>query len=440
VEPEKPAHPPAWPLGAGSLQRLSAQLVRAAEVTVRAARGIRAERVQVRAMALTYISLFALVPALVVAFSVVQAFTGMDRIAAAVHELLLEKLAVGARASIEPALNRFVTNAHVARAGIVGGVLLVWSGYSLFSNVEGALNDLWEVPRRRSIRMRALVYWMGLTLGPLLLAASAVLGEVAKAYLASGGTKLLAIAAATLLTTTLLTILYLVLPNARVRFRAAVLGALSAGIGWELAKWLFAWFVARFVRYHAIYGSVAAVPVFLTWLYLSWCIVLFGARLAFVVQHPLGAMGSSLESRRGRELLAAQAMVQVATAYQAGKPAPTVDVVVRWLRAGAGALELVEALIRSGLLKPLASGGLVPGRATEAITLLEVRRAVQGDEPPADRRLDGLREILRRADERAEEQLRQTTIRDLCVPVRNGGGPEPAPIGPSESIPTALGS
>src|SRR5512142_734846 len=149
-----------------------------------AARVIEGESVRLRAMALTYISLFALVPALVVAFSVVQAFTGMDRISARVNEFLFENLAVGARATIEPYLTRFVQNAHLTSAGLVGGALLVWSAVSLFSNVDGAVNQIWAIRRRRTLKEQAVIYWVGLTLGPLLLAASAMAGHSARAFLA----------------------------------------------------------------------------------------------------------------------------------------------------------------------------------------------------------------------------------------------------------------
>src|SRR5512144_2615176 len=79
------------------------------------------ERLQTRAMALTYLSLFALVPALVVAFSVVQAFTGTEALWLRLDEFLIANLAVGARSSVEPHLAQFVKNAHAASAGIVGG-------------------------------------------------------------------------------------------------------------------------------------------------------------------------------------------------------------------------------------------------------------------------------------------------------------------------------
>src|SRR5690349_14671117 len=145
-------------------ERWVSRMIRTAPEAVQIAlRMLGGERVQLRAMALTYISLFALVPGLVVAFSVVQAFTGMERISARLHEFLIENLAVGARATIEPYLDRFIQNAHATSAGLVGGVLLVWSSVSLFRNVDGAFNDIWGVRRRRSVAQQATIYWVVIT-------------------------------------------------------------------------------------------------------------------------------------------------------------------------------------------------------------------------------------------------------------------------------------
>jgi membrane protein len=398
-------------------RRWIAHLRRALAIMARAAQAIRAERVQTRAMALTFISLFALVPALVVAFSVIQGFTGMDRIGALVHDYLLENLAVGARASIEPYLDRFVRNAHVARAGLVGAALLLWSAYSLLGSVEAAVNDLWEVRVRRAFRVRALVYWMTLTLGPLLIAASATVSELARSYLVDRELRFLAVIAAGALSATFLTALYFVVPNVRVRFGAALSGGVAAGIGWELAKWGFAWVMGKSVRVHAIYGSVAAIPIFLTWLYVSWSIFLFGARLGFVVQHARHVMagGDGPISRGALELLAARALVHVSEAFRAGAPAPRPDEVARKLRAGVGGIEVVETLRKAALLSTLGNGGLVPGRAPEGITLLDARNAIRS-EPPAHAG-GALGEAFQEAERRAEERLRAVSIASLCAPV-----------------------
>ena len=218
-------------------------------------------------MALTYISLFALVPALVVAFSVVQAFAGMETLWRGVHEYLLSNLAVGARTSIEPYLDRFVRNAHATSAGVVGGAFLVYSAVSLFGYVERAVNDIWSVRRLRPLRQRMLIYWAGLTLAPFLLAGSLALAHAVGTLLAGAPVgQVLARIAAVLLSCTLFAALYLFVPSTRVRPHAAAVGGLVAGIAWEVAKTLYTFAVARFFHYHAVYGSVAAVPIFLLWM------------------------------------------------------------------------------------------------------------------------------------------------------------------------------
>lgn len=424
--------PPATSGAAAAPRRALARLRRSLGIGVRAAQAIRAERVQMRAMALTYISLFALVPALVVAFSVVQGFTGMDRVAALVHDYLLENLAVGARASIEPYLDRFIHNTHLARAGLVGAAFLLWSAYSLLENVEAAVNDLWEVRIRRAFRLRALVYWMSLTLGPLLLAASATASGLARSYLGDRELRFLAMAAAALLSSAFLTAVYLVVPNVRVRFEAAAAGGVAAGIGWELAKWAFAFVMGKSVKLHAIYGSVAAIPIFLTWLYVSWSIFLFGARLGFVVQHARHVMagGQGAHSRAALEQVSARALVVLAQAFRAGEAAPGPDELARKLRAGAAGLEAAEILRKAGLVKSLAGGGLVPARAPEGITLLDVRMALRTD-PPTAHAGGAMGDAFREADDRADARLRAVSIAQLCGPVpvdAPAPAPEPDPL------------
>jgi membrane protein len=383
----------------------------------RAMRAIEGETVRLRAMSLTYITLFALVPALVVAFAVVQAFTGMDRISGAVHEFLLENLAVGARATIEPYLERFIRNAQTTRAGLVGGAILVWSSVSLFSNVERAVNDIWGIRRRRSVAQQAVIYWVWLTLGPLLLAASVSVSAAARALLASAGVQFLAVVAAGALTSVFFATLYLLVPNTKVRLRAALIGGVAAGVLWEAAKWLFTIAVGTFFRYNAIYGSVAALPIFLTWLFLSWSILLLGARLAYVVQYAASVMGGAprATSRPGKEILAGRVLLAVAKAYDDGEPAPDVAEVANRLRVvGEEASDAVAALRQAGLVVSLAGGGLVPSRPLEKLKLLDVRRAVDGRQQPAGGSAGHLEAVVKQIEDRAAEQLDEITFRELC--------------------------
>jgi membrane protein len=384
---------------------------------------IQGEAVRQRAMALTYISLFALVPGLVVAFSVLQAFAGMDRISGRLHEFLFANLAVGARATIEPYLDRFIRNAHATSAGLVGGALLVWSAVSLFQNVEHAVNDIWGIKRRRSLTQQAIVYWVGITLGPLLLAGSVALGHTAETVLAGWGARFLAVVTGTLLTCALFATAYLIVPNTRVQLRAAALGGLVAGVAWELAKWGYTFGVGRFFRYHAVYGSVAAVPIFLFWLFVSWTLLLFGARLAYVFQYrgTLVARGPRGDSAVGRELVAAQVMLAIARAFDAAEPAPDAGEVAMRIGASADeASEAVAALRQRGVVRGLSDGGLVPARSLEKITLLDVRRAVGGPDEPLGGVPGTLAGILRNIEGKAAEELAALSFRALCDEDRGG--------------------
>ncbi len=400
------------------------RLVRYAPKAIETAlRVLEGESVRLRAMALTYISLFALVPGLVVAFSVVEAFTGMQRISDRVNEFLLDNLAVGARATLEPYLQRFIQNAHATSAGLVGGFLLVWSAVSLFTNVEAALNDIWGIRRRRPLAQRAVIYWVGLTLGPLLLASSVTLSASTRTWLAGTNVRFLAALAGWLLTSLFFGVLYLIVPWTRVKLLPAAAGGLVAGVAWEIAKWGYGLLLGRFVRFNAIYGSVAAIPTFILWLYVSWTILLFGARLAFVLQYaPALLSGNGATSKAGREILAGQAMLEIALAYDRNLDAPDAGDLGTRLRAMAEDIgEALLALRQSGLVLVLADGGLVPARPLEQLSLLDVRRASSGPAgaPPDGRSVVG--EIVKGVDELAAGRLAAVTFRSLCDKARDEG-------------------
>jgi len=392
--------------------------LRAAVSAVKTAlRVLETENVQLRAMALTYISLFALVPALVVAFSVVQAFTGMEKISARVNEFLFENLAVGARETIEPYLQRFVQNAHITSAGLVGGALLAWAAVSLFTNVDRAVNGIWGIRRRRGIAQQATIYWVGLTLGPLLLAASVMLGRTTREYLSGTGAGVLAHAASAVLTCAFFSVLYVIVPNTKVSLRAASLGGLAAGVAWEVAKAGYTFAVAKIFRYQAIYGSVAAIPIFLLWLYLSWTILLFGARLSYVVQYASALIQGAPhpQSRTGKEILAGQVMLQIARAFDAGaKPPDGGDLATQLGLQAEDAGEALAALRHGGLIVAVGDGGLVPSRPLEKITLQDVRKAVAGAEPVWATGGGLVAGLVNGAEEEASGRLAAATFRELC--------------------------
>ena len=402
-----------------------------------ASRAIAGESIHLRAMALTYLTIFAVVPALVVVFSVVEAVTGMERIRAQLNTFVLDNLAVGARATLEPYLTSFTSNAHAASAGLVGFALLILSAVSLFSNIERAINDLWGIRRRRSLGRQAVIYWVGLTLGPLLLAGSVVLGVGARAWLAGTRFGWLAAAGSMLFTCAFFVVLYWLVPFTRVRPGAALSAGLVAGLAWEAAKWGYAEVVRRFFAYHVIYGSVAVLPTFLLWLFVSWAILLSGARIAYVFQFApaLWRGGPLADHPATRETLAGEVLVSLALAHrQPDQEAPDEGALARSLRVmHDDVAEVIEALRGAGLVKPLEGGGLVPGRPEDRITLLDVRRAVIGRAPArAGATLDVVERTLAEVDEELARLLQATTLQQLCDAAegRHEGAPTGGPPPP----------
>ncbi len=377
-------------------------------------RAFQGENLRLRAMALVYISLFALVPALVVTFSVVEAFTGMEKIGAKLHDFIIENLAVGAQASIGPTLDRFTRNAHARSAGLVGGALLVYSMVSLFGHVERALNDIWRVRRRRPLVQKALTYWAGLTLGPLLLAASVTLTRVPQVR-----GRILALLASVALTWAFFAVLYAIVPATRVKIPAALLGGAVAAVAFEIAKALYTTVVRSFFHYHAVYGSLAAVPIFLLWLYVSWLLLLFGARVAFVAQHARALLGRARGEATplSQELLASRVMLEVSFAYHRGAPPPEPAEMAERLETLAEPVREALSLLRvAGLVVEVAGGGMVPARPLSSLTLADVRRVVAGPVPEAPRAPEGalVAGILAGAEGAAADSLAKTSLEELC--------------------------
>lgn len=387
------------------------------------ARALQGEQLQLRALALTTITLFSLVPGLLVAFSLARLVADMEKVRGRLHEFLLENLAVGARSTAQQYLDRLLSSPG-AGVGAVGFLLLALTAVTLFHHVERALNDVWAVRRRRGRLHRVLVYWTGLTLGPLLLFGSLALGYRARDAL--GGESVLVRSGSVFLTCLLFAVAILTVPATRVRLLPAAVGGAVAGLAWEAARLGYGWGVRHLFRFQAVYGSAAAILIFLFWIYLSWMLLLFGARLAFVLQHARALVAPEAdESPAERELAAARVMLEVARAHDLGRPPPGPDDLADELEVTVEAAEEVAALLRSsGLAVEVAGGGLSPARPLDRISLADVRRLVSGGrrEARADAALL-LAGVLGDADALAGSRLAEATFAELCRRLRPGEAP-----------------
>lgn len=237
------------------------------------------------AAALAYTSLLALVPLFTVVFVTLSAFPAFQDWREAIESFVFRNFVPALGDQVRGYLVEFSDKARGLQA--VGIAVLVVTVLSMLSTIETTFNVIWGVHRRRPLVLRFLVYWAVLTLGPVLIG----VGLVTTSYLVSlplvaghavqEGLSGALLAALPVVATSIAFVLFFkLIPYRPVPLRHAVAGGLVASVLFELAKHGFALFVTRFPSQQAIYGAFATVPMFLTWLYLSWVIVLLGAEFA----------------------------------------------------------------------------------------------------------------------------------------------------------------
>ncbi|TVQ35019.1 MAG: virulence factor BrkB family protein [Wenzhouxiangella sp.] len=235
--------------------------------------------------ALSYTTLLALVPLLAVMLGVISAFPVFDRWADDIEAYIFANFVPAAGDAVREHLNTFIDNT----AGLTGAgtVLLIATAILLMATIEKSLNRIWRVQSERRPASRLVTYWAVLTLGPLLMGASLVLTSYLAAWpllapeAVRGALQGLILQLTPFFVTLMgFALLFLIVPNRRVRWHHALAGALVSAILFELAKRGFVWYVTNFPTYERLYGALATIPLFLIWLYLSWVVILLGASLS----------------------------------------------------------------------------------------------------------------------------------------------------------------
>ncbi len=181
--------------------------------------------------------------------------------------------------------------------GWIGLAMLIYAGISMLVEIERAFNQIYRVPLGRSWVRRLTQYWTMLTLGTFFLVATFSVGEWFKVKVAELAQSrafigerwftvgVVGYATTVLISTMLLLLAYTVIPNTRVRLRAALSGAFLAAVVWEAGKWGFTQYLHFSTNYSQLYGSIALIPLFLLWIYVTWVVVLLGLTIAYHLQH-----------------------------------------------------------------------------------------------------------------------------------------------------------
>jgi len=237
------------------------------------------DKVRITAGYLAYVTLLSLVPMLAVMFAMFSAFPVFDQLQGEIEAFVFSNFIPTAGDVVQEHLNGFIKNA--SKMTSVGILALVAVALLLISAIDKSLNDIWRVEKHRRWLSSFSIYWMVLTLGPVLLATSLA----ATSYLVSldllgqlGGLKTSLFKLIPFASSVLVFLgLYLMVPNKIIQFRHALVGAVVGAALFELSKRLFALYITHVPSYQAIYGALATIPILFIWIYLSWLVVLFGA-------------------------------------------------------------------------------------------------------------------------------------------------------------------
>lgn len=386
-----------------------------------------------RAAALTYYTMLSLVPLLALTFALLKAF-GVQNL---LQPLIFEKLKVSDGRIAEAVLS-YINNTHVAQLGTFGLIFLIVAVVSLLTNVEKVFNHIWGVKEVRPLVRRFSDYLSVIFVGPVLiisaismtstLASNNMVHKLIELQLVGSLILLLFKVAPFLFMWLAFTGLYIFMSNTRVEWRAAFIGGVIGGTLWQLAQVGYVHFQVGVGRYNAIYGTMAAVPIFMVWLYLSWMIVLFGLGVCYAKQ-TLRTSGRDLRvsevSRSSFEQVALTLLVTLADRFsRAEKPMTHQQLAQLLFIPQRLCREIIEVLQRIGFVSEHCSHTgrchYQLGRSADNLTLAEILKKMRdyGEEalylsphPQTSIALDTCRQL----ENIVGEGLNGTTLKDLVT-------------------------
>lgn len=264
-------------------------------VILLALRGFNEDKDQVKASALTYYTLMSIVPVFALIFGIAKGF-GVDK--------YLEQQIIANFKGQEEVMNQVISFSHslLARTGggVIAGigiVLLFWSVIKVLNNIENSFNDIWQVEKPRTWTRKFTDYLSIMLIAPILLIASSgihvflatQISTIAEEIAIIGYVSPLIISALQflpyLLIWVLFSFIFIAMPNTKVSYASGIIAGIISGSGFVIVQWAYIFLQIGVSKYNAIYGSFAALPLFLIWMQTSWLIVLFGAEISFAYQN-----------------------------------------------------------------------------------------------------------------------------------------------------------
>ncbi len=358
-----------WRIRLRDIPRKKYLVIKPLRVILLAMRGFDEDKCQLRASALTYYSLLSIVPVFAMAFGIAKGF-GFEQL---LQQQVIEKLP-GQEQVLKQVIDFAYTLLENTKGGVVAGVgiaVLFWTVIKVLGNIEKSFNDIWGIKEARKISRKLTDYLSVLLICPVLIIVSSGLTVFITTQITFVTEKIALLGVISPLIFFLLKILpytiiwvlftfiYVFMPNTKVNLKSGILAGVVAGSIYQIVQWAYITFQVGAAKYNAIYGSFAALPLFLVWMQISWLVLLFGSEIAFAHQNvemyefEHDCLNTSYSFRRLISLRTAQLIIKN---FSASKPPLTtveishiLEIPVRLLR------DILYELVQSGLISEVKS-------------------------------------------------------------------------------------
>lgn len=284
-----------WHTSLSDISKGRSFIIKQARIIVLAARGFMNDKVQLRASALTFYSLLSIIPIIAIAFAIAKGF-GLD---ANLQDLVAKEFKSQPEV-LNWLLNESQNALNETRGGYIAGIgviILFWSVMSLLDQIENSFNHIWQIGSARPWYRKFTDYLTIMLIAPVFLILSSSITVFVSIQLTDFISRaaildffkpmisFLVRFAPYLLAWIALTMLYIIFPNTKVKFGPALVSGIIAGTALQVLQWLYIDLQFGITKLSAIYGSFAAIPLFILWLQSSWIIILLGAELSFANQN-----------------------------------------------------------------------------------------------------------------------------------------------------------
>ncbi len=400
---------------------------------------LRQNRSGTQAAALSYHTLFGIVPLAIVMVMVFQAIPAYREVGDNVRGFFYEQLnldrimypadeagsqeEIKLTDKIDEITDKYISKLNAGAITLFSCGIVVWAALGLLTTIERAFNNIWHVGRGRNFVQRVVNYWALMTLGPFLLVIGFYFSTnyLVANRLQHGVMNYVGPVLPYLISVAALFLLYFVLPNTKVSIRAALWGAAVAALIWTGAKALFTLYMANFQPYKGVYGVISIIPLSVFWIWVTWVIVLFGLQLTYTTQHlktidaaEMAAMRKQDEHFLINDFTVIRILEYIFGEFENKHGPVSADAICGRMKLPAEfGHRILEHLVAKGLLVQTAEpqAGYAPATDGEKITLADIADAVK--DASFDQNYTGLGAKLRGIIDARHKELAKTNLKQI---------------------------